>query len=125
MSTGTIDFLDFTPARTVPLHEVATELHTFGVVSKGRLLARCLTTWAAEGIERQIGTVWSVYTEPEVRGQGLGGAVVAAATAAILASGRLARYFAFTDNTPSLRICRSLGYTEDHAVHYFRAQRRE
>jgi predicted GNAT family acetyltransferase len=31
-------------------------------------------------------------------------------TAAILNSGRIARYFAFSDNIPSLRICRSLGF---------------
>ena len=43
---------------------------------------------------------------------------------AILNSGRVARYFAFSDNTPSLRICRSLDYAEDHAVRYFWAQRR-
>ena len=102
-----------------------TEVRTFGVVERGRLLARCLTTWAPVGIERQIGTVWSVFTEPSARGRGLGRAVVAAATAAILNSGRLARYFAFSDNTPSLRICRSLGYNEDHAVRYFWAQRRD
>ena len=51
-------------------------------------------------------------------------AVVAAATAAILDSGRIARYFAFSDNIPSLRICRSLGFRQDHAVRYFWAQRR-
>jgi RimJ/RimL family protein N-acetyltransferase len=101
-----------------------TEVRTFGVIEGGKLLARCLTTWAPVGIEQQIGTVWSVYTEPGARGRGLGRAVVAAATAAILDSGRIARYFAFSDNTPSLRICRSLGYREDHAVRYFWAQRR-
>jgi GNAT superfamily N-acetyltransferase len=101
-----------------------TEVRAFGVVTGGKLLARCLTTWAPQGIERQIGTVWSVYTEPSARGRGLGKAVVAAATAAILDSGRIARYFAFSDNTPSLRICRSLGYRDDHAVYYFWAQRR-
>jgi GNAT superfamily N-acetyltransferase len=102
-----------------------TEVHTFGVVEQGRLVARCLTTWAPTGIERQIGTVWSVFTEPGARARGLGRAVVAAATAAILNSGRVARYFAFADNTPSLRICRSLGYAEDHAVRYFWAERRD
>jgi RimJ/RimL family protein N-acetyltransferase len=100
------------------------EVRTFGVIEGGRLLARCLTTWAPTGIEQQIGTVWSVYTEPGARGRGLGRAVVAAATAAILNSGRIARYFAFSDNIPSLRICRSLGYREDHAVRYFWAQHR-
>lgn len=100
------------------------EVRTFGVVERGRLLARCLTTWSAAGIERQIGTVWSVYTEPSARGRGLGRAVVAAATAAILGSGRVARYFAFSDNLPSVRICHALGYAQDHAVHYFWAQRR-
>ena len=101
-----------------------TEVHSFGVIQGGRLLARCLTTWAPVGIERQIGTVWSVFTEPNARGRGLGRAVVAAATAAILRSGRVARYFAFSDNTPSLRICHALGYTQDHAVRYFWTQRR-
>lgn len=100
------------------------EVHTFGVIQGERLLARCLTTYGPVGIERQIGTVWSVFTEPAARGRGLGRAVVAAATAAILRSGRLARYFAFSDNTPSLRICRSLDYTEDHAVRYFWAEPR-
>jgi GNAT superfamily N-acetyltransferase len=100
------------------------EVHTFGVIERGRLLARCLTTWGPVGIERQIGTVWSVFTEPSARARGLGQAVVAAATAAILDSGRVARYFAFSDNLPSVRICRALGYREDHAVHYFWAQRR-
>jgi RimJ/RimL family protein N-acetyltransferase len=100
------------------------EVHTFGVIERGRLLARCLTTWGPMGIERQIGTVWSVFTEPSARERGLGQAVVAAATAAILDSGRVARYFAFSDNIPSVRICQSLGYTQDHAVHYFWAQRR-
>ncbi len=100
------------------------ELHAFGVVERGRLLARCLTTWGPTGIERQFGTVWSVFTEPSARGRGLGQAVVAAATAAIMHSGRAARYFAFSDNLPSIRICRALGYREDHAVHFFWAQRR-
>jgi GNAT superfamily N-acetyltransferase len=100
------------------------EVHAFGVIERGRLLSRCLTTWAPTGIERQIGTVWSVFTEPSARRRGLGRAVVAAATAAILSSGRAARYFAFSDNIPSLRICRSLDYAEDHAVRYFWAQRR-
>jgi GNAT superfamily N-acetyltransferase len=100
------------------------EVRTFGVVERGKLLARCLTTWAPQGIEQQIGTVWSVYTDPDARGRGLGRAVVAAATAAILGSGRIARYFSFSDNTPSLRICRSLGYHENHSVRYFWAQRR-
>jgi ribosomal protein S18 acetylase RimI-like enzyme len=100
------------------------EVRTFGVVERGKLLSRCLTTWAPEGIERQIGTVWSVYTEPGLRGRGLGRAVVAAATAAIVDSGRIARYIAFSDNIPSLRICRSLGFRQDHAVRYFWAQRR-
>jgi RimJ/RimL family protein N-acetyltransferase len=99
------------------------EVRTFGVIERGRLLSRCLTTWAEEGIERQIGTVWSVYTDPAARGRGMGRAVVAAATAAILDSGRIARYFAFSDNTPSLRICRALGYHQNHAVRYFWAQR--
>jgi GNAT superfamily N-acetyltransferase len=99
-------------------------VHAFGVVEGGRLLARCLTTWASTGVERQIGTVWSVFTEPGARGRGFGRAVVAAATEAILDSGRVARYFAFSDNLPSLRICRSLDYAEDHAVRYFWAQRR-
>ena len=94
------------------------------MIERGKLLSRCLTTWAPEGIERQIGTVWSVYTEPGLRGRGLGRAVVAAATAAILDSGRIARYFAFSDNIPSLRICRSLGFRQDHTVRYFWAQRR-
>ena len=94
------------------------------MIEGGRLLARCLTTWALDGIERQIGTVWSVYTDPTARGRGLGRAVVAAATGAILDSGRVARYFAFFDNTPSLRICRSLGYVEDHTVRYFWGHRR-
>lgn len=101
------------------------EVRAFGVVEGEQVLARCLTTWAAEGIERQIGTVWSVFTEPGARGRGLGRAVVAAATAAILDSGRVARYFAFSDNLPSLRICRSLGYLDDHAVHYFWGQQRQ
>ncbi len=101
----------------------SSHVRTFGVIDRGRLLARCLTTWAPVGIERQIGTVWSVFTDPAFRGRGLGRAVVAAATAAILDSGRAARYFAFSDNTPSRRICHSLGYREDHAVRYFLAQR--
>jgi GNAT superfamily N-acetyltransferase len=100
------------------------EVRAFGVVEGGRLLARCLTTWATRGIERQIGTVWSVFTDPTLRGRGLGRAVVAAATAAILDSGRVARYFAFSDNLPSIRICQSLGYTQDHAVQFFRGERR-
>jgi GNAT superfamily N-acetyltransferase len=102
----------------------AGEVHTFGVIQGGRLVARCLTTWASAGIERQIGTVWSVYTDPSARQHGLGRAVVAAGTAAILDSGRVARYFAFSDNIPSVRICRALGYVEDHAVRYFQARRR-
>ena len=116
-----LSFLQATRGRSA---REAHEIHAFGVIEGGRLLARCLTTWAPTGIERQIGTVWSVFTEPSARGRGLGRAVVAAATAAILRSGRVARYFAFTDNTPSLRICRSLDYAEDHAVRYFWAQRR-
>jgi len=117
-----LSFLQTTRGRP-PREE--TEVHTFGVLEGGRLLARCLTTWAPAGIERQIGTVWSVFTEPSARGRGLGRAVVAAATAAILDSGRVARYFAFSNNMPSLRICHSLGYAEDHAVRYFWAQRRD
>ena len=117
--------LSFLQATGRPSGRERAEVHAFGVVQGGRLLARCLTTWAPVGIERQIGTVWSVFTEPSARGQGLGRAVVAAATAAILRSGRVARYFAFSDNTPSLRICHSLGYTEDHAVRYFWVERRD
>jgi GNAT superfamily N-acetyltransferase len=116
-----ISFLQATRGRPA---RGGSEVHAFGVIERGRLLARCLTTWASTGIERQIGTVWSVFTDPEARGQGYGRAVVAAATAAILDSGRVARYFAFSDNRPSLRICRSLDYAEDHAVRYFWAQRR-
>jgi ribosomal protein S18 acetylase RimI-like enzyme len=116
-----MSFLQATRGRA--LREGA-EVHTFGVIERGRLLARCLTTWGLDGIDRQIGTVWSVYTDPTARRRGLGSAVVSTATAAILESGRVARYFAFSDNTPSLRICRSLGYIEDHAVRYFWGHRR-
>jgi ribosomal protein S18 acetylase RimI-like enzyme len=116
-----ISFLQATRGRPA---RGGSEVHAFGVIERGRLLSRCLTTWASTGIERQIGTVWSVYTDPGDRGRGFGRAVVAAATAAILDSGRVARYFAFSDNLPSLRICRSLDYAEDHAVRYFWAQRR-
>src|SRR5262249_34839341 len=39
-------------------------LNAFGVFAGDRLVARCLTTWGDRGIDREIGTVWSVYTEP-------------------------------------------------------------
>jgi ribosomal protein S18 acetylase RimI-like enzyme len=99
------------------------EVHTFGVLVGSRLVARCLTTWGGRGIDRMIGTVWSVYTEPSYRSQGLGRAVVSAATSAILASGRTARYFSYSDNAASMRICRALGYRQDHEIQYFHGQR--
>jgi RimJ/RimL family protein N-acetyltransferase len=100
------------------------EVHTFGVLRGDRLVARCLTTWGGRGIDRMIGTVWSVYTEPSYRNQGYGRAAVSAATAAILAAGRTARYFSYSDNTSSMRICDRLGYLRDHEIYYFHGHRR-
>jgi ribosomal protein S18 acetylase RimI-like enzyme len=99
-------------------------LHAHGVFAGDRLVARCLTTWGDRGIDREIGTVWSVYTEPSCRGQGFGRAVVSAATAAILASGRTARYFSYTENEASRRLCTALGYRHDHDIHYYHGARR-
>jgi GNAT superfamily N-acetyltransferase len=100
------------------------EVHTFGAVQGSRIVARCLTTWGGRGIDRTIGTVWSVSTDPSYRNQGLGRAVVCAATEAILASGRTARYFSYSNNPASIRICRRLGYLQDHEIHYFHGRRR-
>jgi GNAT superfamily N-acetyltransferase len=100
------------------------EVHTFGAVQGSRIAARCLTTWGGRGIDRTIGTVWSVYTDPSYRNQGLGRGVVSAATEAILSSGRTARYFAYSNNLASIQICRRLGYRQDHEIQYFHGRRR-
>jgi GNAT superfamily N-acetyltransferase len=96
----------------------------FAAFHDGRLAARCLATWGERGIDRSLGTVWSVYTEPRYRGRGLGRAAVSTATAAILATGRAARYFADADNAPSRRLCTALGYRHDHDVHSYTGRRR-
>jgi ribosomal protein S18 acetylase RimI-like enzyme len=96
----------------------------YAAFDKGRIAARCLATWGEQGIDRQIGTVWSVFTEPGCRGRGLGRAAVSAATAAILASGRTARYFAYAENEASQRLCAALGYGHDHDIQYFHGTRR-
>jgi ribosomal protein S18 acetylase RimI-like enzyme len=99
-------------------------LEAFGAFDQDRLAARCLTTWGEEGIHRCVGTVWSVFTAPECRRRGFGRAVVAAATAAILAGGREARYLAYAENVASRRLCAALGYGVHHEIQYYAGVRR-
>jgi GNAT superfamily N-acetyltransferase len=96
----------------------------FATFHAGRIAARCLATWGDRGIDRSLGTVWSVFTEPKYRGQGFGSAVVSVATGTILATGRAARYFADWDNAASRRLCAALGYSHDHDVHAYIGLRR-
>jgi GNAT superfamily N-acetyltransferase len=100
------------------------QVAAFAAFREGRIAARCLATWGDRGIDRWLGTVWSVFTEPRSRGRGLGRAAVSAASGAILATGRAARYFADWDNEPSRRLCAALGYRHDHDVHAYTGRRR-
>ena len=40
------------------------QVAAFAAYRDGRIAARCLATWGDRGINRAVGTVWSVFTEP-------------------------------------------------------------
>lgn len=80
--------------------------HAFAVEREGRLVARAVTDMATPYTEE----IASVYTVPAFRGHGLAKAVVAAAAADIRSRGRIPLYVTTSDNEPSQRVARRLGF---------------
>lgn len=84
----------------------------WGVVGgDGRLLACAADTSAATG----VGHLSSVAVRPEARGQGLGRAVTAAVTRALLAEGRdVVTLGLYADNAAAAAMYDRLGFRHDH-----------
>lgn len=89
------------------LGKPATERPIHCVVKDGRAIAVAAVGYPT-ALTEEVRAVW--VHEPWRR-QGLGRAVVASATADILARGRTAVYGAGADNVPSQRLAESVGYT--------------
>lgn len=61
---------------------------------------------------RKVVAVCALYTETRYRKQGLARRLVSYMTDLILQDGNIPMYWTEPDNTPSLHICRGLGYTQ-------------
>lgn len=79
----------------------------FGIVRDDRLVA-CAALARPDG---DYVTIQSAFTQEEERGQGLGAAVLSAATAAGLADGRVVSYGFPVSDIPSLHMVADLGFT--------------
>lgn len=82
-----------------------------GIHRGGRLVAAAAETQHIDGVPHLA----SIAVDPEVRGQGLGGAITAWLTRQLLAEGApVVTLGMYSDNEPARRVYQRLGFAEEH-----------